>query len=58
MKHPNSKCQKQQDDFLKQCPEEEREFHAGYSESAMPPLFIINKALRKNKQAVKLLSSI
>ena len=28
MKHPNPKIQKNQDDFLEKCPENEREFHA------------------------------
>lgn len=28
MKHPNTECQKKQEEFLKNCPEEEREFHA------------------------------
>lgn len=28
MKHPNAECQKMQEDFLKNCPKEDREFHA------------------------------
>jgi hypothetical protein len=28
MKHPNADCQRKQEEFLKSCPEEEREFHA------------------------------
>ncbi len=28
MKHPSEKCQKNQEEFLKKCPEGEREFHA------------------------------
>lgn len=28
MKHPNIQCQKKQEEFLKNCPPEEREFHA------------------------------
>lgn len=28
MKHPNHEIQKKQDEFLKQCPENQREFHA------------------------------
>lgn len=28
MEHPNSECRKMQEEFLKNCPPEEREFHA------------------------------
>lgn len=28
MKHPNTECQRKQEEFLKNCPKEEREFHA------------------------------
>lgn len=28
MEHPDPECQKRQEDFLKECPDEEREFHA------------------------------
>lgn len=30
MTHPDPSCQKKQKDFLEQCPEEEREFHARF----------------------------
>lgn len=30
MKHPNPKCQRKQEEFLKNCPEEEREEHARF----------------------------
>lgn len=30
MKHPDPNCQKKQEEFLKNCPPEEREFHARF----------------------------
>lgn len=30
MKHPDPKCQEAQDEFLRNCPPEEREFHARF----------------------------
>lgn len=55
MEHPNSECRKMQDEFLKNCPPEEREFHARlfrYGNAA----YIYHQLVKapKNKDSLKM----
>lgn len=55
MKHPNPECQERQENFLKNCPEEEREFHARLFRYGNAAYIYHQMAKRpKNKQSLKL----